>query len=111
MFGPILVAVYFPAHCLGEDLGNRPGDGARTRNAAIVDRIDRRDLGGGAAHEDFVRDVEIAAREIADDDFVAQVASNRDDARLRDALEGTGRQRRSDDATAADAEDVLTRAF
>src|SRR5438067_957595 len=92
MFDPLLVAIDFAPHgarvLLRDHCGHRTG----TRNGAIVDRVHRAHLGGRAAHEHLVGDVEIAARELTDPHVVAVVAGDRHHRALGDAFERPRRQ-------------------
>ena len=57
-------------------LGDRPGLAGADR--VVVDLADRRELGGGAGHEDLVGQVELAAGDVALLDLVAEVAGDLD---------------------------------
>ena len=76
MFHPVLVAVDLAADGLAvllrDGLRHRPGHGI----GAVVDRVDRRDLGRGAAQEDLLGDVEVAAGEVVDAHLEAEVAGD-----------------------------------
>src|SRR5205085_11019710 len=88
-------------------LGDRPAFAVADRHA--IDAPNRSDLGGSAAEEDFVRDVEHLARNESFDDFVSEFARHLDDARARDAGENRRAERRREDASVADEEHVLPR--
>ena len=62
-----------------QDLLQLAGDRAdlTVANLVAIDRDDRRDLGGSAAHEDFVGDVELCAVDGALDDFEAEFVAAR----------------------------------
>ena len=60
-----------------------PGHGI----GAVVDRVDRADLGGGAADEDLLGDVQVAAGDVVDAAVDAEVAGDRHHRALRDALQ------------------------
>src|SRR5215475_4970338 len=88
MFDPVLVAVDLAADGPGELVGDGGGHRARARHLAVVDRADGRDLGRGAAHEQLLGDVEVAAGDVAHQGLEAQVVGDGDDRVLGDALEG-----------------------
>ena len=76
----------------------------------VVDRAERRHLGGGAAHEHLVGEVEIGADQRLLEHRVAEVLRDLRDRVARDARQDPGREiGRVDDAVAHD-EDVLARA-
>src|SRR4051794_21076387 len=87
MLDPVLVLVDLAA----DDLGVLVGDGLRHRaragDGAIVDGVDRRHLGRGAADEHLLGGVEVAAGEVGDRDLVAEVAGDGHHRVLGDALE------------------------
>src|SRR5690349_9516497 len=66
MLEPVLVAVVLAAHGRGEDLLDLARDRARIAELAVVDRTDRHDLGRGTRQERFLRDIEIAARDVGE---------------------------------------------
>src|SRR5215216_3516736 len=86
MFDPVLVAVDLAADGPGELLGDGGGHGSGTRQLTVVDRLDGRDLRGGAAHEQLVGDVEVAAGDVADQRLEAQVVGDGDHRVLGDAF-------------------------
>src|SRR5829696_6757553 len=88
MFHPILVAVDLAAHGPGVLRGDGRGHRPWARDGAVVDGVHRGHLGGHAAQEQHLRDVEIAARQVAEHGLEAEVAGDRHDRVLRDALEG-----------------------
>src|SRR5437762_8968105 len=91
IFHPVLVSVAFAADGLAVLLHHGLGHGPGARHRPVVDRADRRDLRGGAAQEDLLGDVQVAAGDEVGTDVEAEVAGDGHDRALRDALEGTGR--------------------
>ena len=75
----------------------------------VVDLADRDELGGGAAEEDLVGEVELGAREVALDDLDPEVARDLQDGLAGDAVEDRGRLRRRGDHAVLDDVDVLAR--
>src|SRR5690606_15840195 len=63
------------------------GAGGPAADRAVVDLAHRRDLGGGAGHEDLVGDVEEVAGEALLDDLVAALAGQGDHRVARDAAQ------------------------
>lgn len=78
---------------------------------AAVDGADRGDFGGGAAHEEFVAEVEIFAREVAFDDAETGVLRQREDGVAGNAVEQCGADRGGVQFVAEDEEQVFARAF
>src|SRR6185437_15701165 len=76
-----------------------------------VHRTYRRDLGGGAAHEDFVGEVEVFARQVAFDHGDAVVARQRNDRIAGNAVQKRGADRRSMQRAVEHQEHVFARAF
>src|SRR4029077_14573619 len=76
-----------------------------------VDAANRRHLGGGAAEEHFVSDIEHLARDQPFDNVVPEIARDLDDARARDAGEDRGSERRGENAAGADDKPVPARPF
>src|SRR5258706_16226149 len=76
---PVLVLVFLAAHGPGVDLGDRLRHRAGARDLAVVDRLDRADLGGGATDEGLFGDVEVAAGQVVDADVEPQVPGDRHD--------------------------------
>src|SRR4051812_7341320 len=74
MLAPVLVAVDLAAHGLAVLLGDGRGHRARARDRPVVDRVHGADLGGGAAEEHLLGDVEVGADEVAFDHLEPEVA-------------------------------------
>src|SRR2546421_11528558 len=66
MLNPFLVAIDLTSNGARVLLRDHRGHRSRTGDGAIVDRVDRAHLGGRAAHEHLLGDVEVAARELTD---------------------------------------------
>src|SRR6185437_7950919 len=76
-----------------------------------VDRTDRGDFGGGAAHEHLVGEVEVFARQVALDHLDAVLARQRDQRVAGDAGEDGRAGRRGVQYAVEHQEDVLARTF
>src|SRR5215217_6917288 len=97
MLHPVLVPVDVAVDGLAVLLHHGLGHGPRARHRAVVDRADRRHLGGRAAQEDLLGDVEVAAGDEVGTDVETEIAGDGHDRALGDALESTGGQRRGDE--------------
>src|SRR4051794_19383581 len=73
MLHPVLVPVDLAAHSLAVFLHDRLRHRARARHVTVVDGADRRDLGGGAAQEDLLGDVQVAAGDVVDPHVEAEI--------------------------------------
>src|SRR5215211_5230330 len=71
MLQPVLVAVDLAPDGLGVLGGDGRGHGAGAGDVAVVDRVDGRDLGGRAADEHLLADVEVAAGEVVEAELEA----------------------------------------
>src|SRR3954449_13162288 len=72
---PVRVALGAPVQGVLEDRLDAPGDrpAPAVADRQVVDLANRRQLGGGAGHEDLVGVVELAAGYVALNDLVAEV--------------------------------------
>src|SRR5258708_174750 len=113
IFVPVLVPIDLTANGGEKDVVHPLGDrtGLTGADNTVVDGLDRDDLGGRSAQERLVGGVQIAAQEMADLDVDALVAGDGEHRALRDSFQGAGRDRRRDDPSALDDEDVLARAL
>src|SRR6476660_9907132 len=66
MLHPVLISVDLTADGLAVLLHHCLRHRPRARDGPVVDRADRGDLGGGAAQEDLLGDVQVAAGEVVD---------------------------------------------
>src|SRR6478735_8756033 len=76
MFHPVLVPVDLTADGLAVLLHDRLRHRPRAWDGPVVDRADRRHLGGRAAQEDLLGDVEVAAGDVVDPHVEAEVAGD-----------------------------------
>src|ERR1700694_866056 len=111
MLNPFLVTIDFTSDGARVLLRDRRGHRTGARNLSVVDGVHRADLGGGAADEHLLGDVQVAARQLADADLVTVVARNRHHRALRDALERARGEWRADERTVTGDEDVLAGAL
>src|SRR5262245_18514454 len=84
MLDPVLVPVDLATHDAAVLRADRQRDGPRARDLPVVHRADRRDLGGGSAHEHLLGDVDVAARQLAELHVEAEVVGDRDHGALGD---------------------------
>jgi hypothetical protein len=85
--------------------------GLARADRVVVDLADRRQLGRGSRHEDLVREVQLAAGDVALDDRVPEVAGDLDRRQAVDAAEDVRRVARRGDHAVLDEEEVLARAL